>query len=64
MDHRRVAQLRNRAEMKRYYTNALDSHVFEHVDGPFVRWEDHQARVKVLEGALLSLLPGLVLDRR
>jgi len=38
--------------MKRYYTNAFDSHVFEHPEGPFVLYAEHAARVKELEADL------------
>jgi hypothetical protein len=32
--------------MKRYYTNAKDSEVFEHPDGPFVLYAEHAAALK------------------
>lgn len=40
--------------MKRYYTTATDGNVFEHPDGPFVLFAEHEARVRELEDAARS----------
>lgn len=38
--------------MRRYYTTTFDGRTFEHADGPFVLYAEHEARVKELEGLL------------
>jgi hypothetical protein len=38
--------------MKRYYTTAADGRVFEHPDGPFVLWAEHEAEVAAVRAEL------------
>lgn len=41
--------------LKRYYTTALDGRTFEHPDGPFVRWAEHEAEVAAWKAKLSAL---------
>lgn len=45
--------------MKRYYTTATDGNVFEHPDGPFVLYAEHEAEVAALKADRDGLIADL-----